>query len=417
MGQALPDQIPRSASRILGSLVPLVLAAFVVKAAMAFFTYGSTDVLIYEADVTKLRRDGGAALYRDGIQTEWCGHPDQRPCPPFNHPPFMIRALEGWASLAEISGLPLRFWLRMTCAVADVGSLVLLARLLRRRWNEAQARVALLWFAASPIAILVSGFHGNTDPILVFFVLLTIVLIEEGRPAWLAGVALGMAMDVKVLPVLLLPAVLLALDGSRRRIEFGVGAAATFLVGSMPLLLEAPALVVTRVFGYRSQSGSWGLSLLALLLGQTPHLAWLGETYARHGTLLSLGLVLGASLWRRPLYRADALFTRAGLVMCLFVSVIPGFGVQYLVWLVPWAVGLGSGPTAAYYIAGTGFLFGYYSATAGAFPWYLANSLERSAWSAKVLGLGLICWVVVCVMAFMHARRLAGWGGASSRAT
>ena len=413
MGQA----ISRSASRILGSLVPLVLAAFVVKAALAFFTYGSTDVLIYEADVIKLRRDGGAALYRDGIQTEWCGHPDQRPCPPFNHPPFMIRALEGWASLAEISGLPLRFWLRVTCAVADVGSLVVLARLLRRRWREAQAGVALLWFAASPIAILVSGFHGNTDPILVFFVLLAIVLIEEGRPAWLAGVALGMAMDVKVLPVLLLPAVLLALDGSRRRIEFCVGAAATFLVGSMPLLLEAPELVVTRVFGYRSQSGSWGLSLLALLLGQNPHLAWLGETYARHGTLLSLGLVLVASLWRRPLHRPDALFTRAGLVMCLFVSVIPGFGVQYLVWLLPWVVGLGSGPTAAYYIAGTGFLFGYYSATAGAFPWYLANSLERFAWSAKVLGLGLICWVVVCVMAFMHAQRLAGRGGESSRAT
>ena len=401
MGQA----IPRSASRILGSLVPLVLAAFVVKAAMAFFTYGSTDVLIYEADVTKLIRDGGAALYRDGIRTEWCGHPDQRPCPPFNHPPFVIRALEGWALLAEISGLPLRFWLRVTCAVADVGSLVVLARLLRRRWKEARAGVALLWFAASPIAIL------------VFFVLLAIVLVEEGRPAWLAGVALGMAMDVKVLPVLLLPAVLLALDGSRRRIEFCVGAAATFLVGSMPLLLEAPELVVTRVFGYRSQSGSWGLSLLALLLGQNPHLAWLGETYARHGTLLSLGLVLAASLWRRPLHRPDALFTRAGLVMCLFVAVIPGFGVQYLVWLVPWVVGLGSGPTAAYYIAGTWFLFGYYSATAGAFPWYLANSLERFAWSAKVLGLGLICWVVVCVMAFMHARRLAERGGESSRAT
>jgi len=417
VGQALPDQISGSASRVPRSLVLLVLAAFVVKAAMAFFTYGSTDVLIYEADLAKLRRDGGAALYRDGIQTEWCGQPDQRPCPPFNHPPFMIRALEGWASLAEISGLPFRFWLRMTCAVADVGSLVLLARLLRRRWTEPQTRVGLLWFAVSPIAILVSGFHGNTDPILVFFVLLAIVLIEEGRPLWLPGVALGMAMDVKVLPALLLPAILLALDGSRRRLEFCVGAAAAFLVASVPLLLEAPELVVTRVFGYRSQSGSWGLSLLALLLGQIPHLAWLGETYARHGTLLSLGLVLGASLWPRPLSRADALFTRAGFVMCLFVSVIPGFGVQYLVWLVPWVVGLGSGPTAAYYIAGTGFLFGYYSATAGAFPWYLANSLERSAWSAKVLGLGLICWVVVCLIAFMHARRLSGRGGDSSRAT
>src|SRR5260370_14589294 len=92
--------------------------------------------------------------------------------------------------------------------------------------------------------------------------------------------------------------------------------------------------------------------------------------------------------------------------MFLFVSVIPGFGVQYLVWLVPWAVGQGPGPRAAYYIAGTAFLFGYYTTAAGTFPWYLANSLERPGWSGTVLGLGLICWVVVCFLAFIYARRL-----------
>lgn len=401
-------------SRIPRSLVLLVLAAFLLKIALAFFTYGSTDVLIYEADLAKVGRDGGVALYRDGIQTEWCGHPEQRPCPPFNHPPFMVHALRGWAFLAEMSGLPFRFWLRVTCAVADLGSLGLLARLLRRRLTESQTRVALLWFAASPIAILISGFHGNTDPILMFFVLLAIDLVEGQRPAWLAGVALGVATDIKVLPVLLAPAVLLSLPGARRRFEFCTGAGLAFLVGSVPFLFAAPEVVVTRVFGYASQFGSWGLSLLAMIFRQTTRLSWLGDVYEHHGKILSLGAVLCASLWPRPYSRRQALFTQSGLVMCLFVSAIPGFGVQYLVWLVPWVVALGSGPTAAYYIAGSAFLFGYYSTAAGKFPWYLANSLERRGWSGRVLGLGLICWIVVCSITFIHAKRLATMQSESS---
>ncbi len=64
-----------------------------------------------------------------------------------SNPPFMIQVLGGWVFLAHASGLPFRFWLRFTCAVADLGSLALLARLLRRRLSGPQARVALLWLS------------------------------------------------------------------------------------------------------------------------------------------------------------------------------------------------------------------------------------------------------------------------------
>lgn len=396
------------------SVVLVAFAAFLLKIAIALTTYGSTDVLIFETDVTKMRRDGGLALYRDGISTEWCGQIEQRACPPFNHPPFMIHVLEGWAFLADISGLPFRFWLRFTCAVADLGSLALLVRLLRRRLSEPQTGVALLWFAASPIAILISGFHGNTDPILMFFVLLAIDLVEGQRPAWLAGIALGVATDIKILPVLLAPAALLSLPGTRRRLEFCAGAGAAFLVGSVPFLFTAPELVVTRVFGYSSQFGSWGLSLLALVLRENTRLSWLGDLYARHGKILSVCLVVGASFWPRPRSRRSALFMQGGFLMFLFVSVIPGFGVQYLVWLVPWVVGLGFGATAAFHVAGTAFLFAYYSTAAGKLPWYFANSLERFAWTGTVLGLGLVCWVVVCSIGFVYFRRLMGVDGRPS---
>jgi hypothetical protein len=38
------------------------VAALVLKTLLALFTYGSTDVLIFEADLVKIAQDGGVAL-------------------------------------------------------------------------------------------------------------------------------------------------------------------------------------------------------------------------------------------------------------------------------------------------------------------------------------------------------------------
>ena len=391
--------------RLARGLAVLASAAFVLKIAIALSTYGSTDALIYEADLMKIRRDGAVALYRDGITTEWCGRAGQRSCPPFIHPPFIIHALEGWGALADISGLPLRFWLRFTCAVADAGSLAVLLCILTRR-RDWQTRVALALFAVSPISILVSGFHANTDPILIFFVLVAIYLIESRRPAWLAGAALGMAMSVKIVPVLLVPAALVALPGIRRRIDLLAGAGAVVLAGSVPVLVAAPQLVITSVVGYGSQSGPWGFSLLALASLHSPHLAWFHDLYARYGKILCVGLVLAASWWPRLRSLPDALIMRAGFLMFLLLSLTPGFGVQYLVWLVPWVVARGVRPTLIYYLAGGAFLCVYYTHASGGVPWDLANTLGRRAWTPTVLGVGLTCWVVVCAITLGYIRAL-----------
>jgi hypothetical protein len=61
---------------------------------LALFTYGATEILIFEADLVKIAQDGGVALYRDGRRTPWCGGPAATL--PSLHPPlFMIHALQG----------------------------------------------------------------------------------------------------------------------------------------------------------------------------------------------------------------------------------------------------------------------------------------------------------------------------------
>jgi hypothetical protein len=389
-------------------LVLAACSALVLKIFIALATYGSTDVLLFEADLATLQQTDGVTLYRDGIRTAWCGNVGQQSCPPFNHPPFVINVLNTWVALAPISGLPFRFWLRVTCALADLGTLVLLANLPRSRLLESRTPASVFILAASPIAILLSGFHGNTDSIMIFFVLLSVYLIETERSPWAAGIALGVAASIKVVPVLLIPAILAFLPGRRRRLEFSASMVVTWLAGAAPVVFLAPELVFTRVFGYKSQVGTWGLSLLAratdVVLGTT----WLASTYEPLGRLLSLGLVFVASVWPRPRPEQGALLLRVGFLMFLLVAAAPGFGVQYLAWLVPWVVAVGLAATLAYYLTGSAFLIAYYTAAAGTFPWFLANSLSRPAWNGTVLGLGFLCWITVCGISLILARRQYG---------
>ena len=52
-----------------------------------------------------------------------------------------------------------------------------------------------------PTSIMISGFHGNTDPLMIALLLLSVYLIEADAPSWIAGATMGLATNVKVVPV------------------------------------------------------------------------------------------------------------------------------------------------------------------------------------------------------------------------
>jgi hypothetical protein len=148
--------------------------ALAAKIVLALNTYGTNDVRAWEGFLAKIRASSGLALYHD-VEA-------------FNHPPSMIYLLRLWGWAADQTGWPFGFWLRLTSSLADVGSLALVWRILARS-PELQLRLSgLLLVALSPVAIMVSGFHGNTDTIMIFFVLLSIDLVDSGQPTWVAGV-------------------------------------------------------------------------------------------------------------------------------------------------------------------------------------------------------------------------------------
>ena len=48
--------------------------------------------------------------------------------------------------------------------------------------------------------------RGASDPVMIFFVVLAVYALERRAPLWLAGAALGMSVNIKVVPLVFWPA-------------------------------------------------------------------------------------------------------------------------------------------------------------------------------------------------------------------
>lgn len=379
-------------------IAAVAAVSFLVKLLLALKTYGTNDVYTYD-QFSFWSRYLGVSLY----------HID----PLFNHPPSMIHLLHALSWLCKVTGVPFSFGLRLPAIIADAANLWLVWKLLEDRGKERTIYWALILLAASPTLILVSGFHGNTDSVVMFFVLLSVYLVEKGQSAWLVGVVFGLAHCVKVYPLIAGPAIFLNLAGWSRKLKFCTAASVVLLAAWSPYFYQDPRIVIGQVFGYRSSYGDWGLSyILDQLTALAPRLTALNSAFNHFGAYISLGLVCLLS-WRMATSGSrPKLFSQVGLVFLLFLSVSSGFGVQYLAWLAPWVVEQGWAAAALFYTTSGVFLFLVYNLWAQGFPWYLADSYNLGTFVGYFDHVQLICWCSLLVVLWLAWKRIAttaGW--------
>lgn len=351
-----------------------------LKLAIAFSTFGTNDVVTWKRFADSIHESGGAWLYRH----------DQL----FNHPPFMVRALSALTWLTQVTGLRFEVVLRLPGIIADAFTLVLAAKI-------AKPTIPIfLLVAFSPVAILVSGFHGNTDPVMVCLVVLAIYLMDEKRSILWSGLAFGMAMNIKVAPVILLPVFVLWAGTTERRVRFLAGAAAIFVIASSPLIFQEIRAILGNVFGYRGLIGIWGLTRIASGFDNiTRHNIFLPGTAAILRFSFMPSLVLLAFLLRR--YRVS-LFEAVAVSMFWFLSISPGFGVQYLSWLVPFSIAMYPPAQIAFAVFGGAFLAAVYNYWSEG-TWYYADAFKMHGWSGWGSVLALFCWATVaaCTSIFL----------------
>ena len=361
----------------------LALAAtvFLVKGYSALVTAGSPDMALWERFLASIRQNGAISTYYSGGLYVF---PGGSYINPFNHPPFIAHYLRFVGGLSDLTGLPFRFWFRLLTSVADIGSALVLYRLLRMsgQFNPA----AFLLYLLAPATIIISGYHGNTDTLMIFFLLLAIYLTQMGRPAWLCGIAFGMALNIKIVPIVAAPAFFFFLPDLRRRVEFVVVACLTFFVGSLPYIIEDPFVIYREVFGYRSIAARWGVTRFLAAFADIHGFGSIFNASVRLGNYVLLAVLTAFSIKMNRKVHKPLLYVQVGTLMFLFMSFTLGYGHNYLSWLDPFAA-LAISSALLYYSA-SGTLLVYI---------YFINDDETTRWMD-------VCWLAVLVCTLLLLR-------------
>ncbi len=362
-------------------ILAVALPVLLLKLWIAARTYGTNDIGHWGDFTAAVRSKGPVGIY--GVRFERSF---------YNHPPLMGYVLWFVNGIQDV-GIPYRFTIRAFSSLADVGSALVLFALLQRRRGVVEASVAGILIAASPLLFVVSGFHGNTDPDFVFLTLLAVYLLVDRRlPAW-SGAAIALAMGIKVVPVVVIPA--LAVYAWRRSprafLQFAGGFAVVFALTWGPALLNQFQAIRTHVIGYNGNGYSlWGFMQIGHWLGDPWWVPVLGGA-GRVLLVLVCALVPAIAVWRRP----DVVQPAVAWAFIVFLGFATTFGVQYLVWPVALGFLVRFGLAAVYDLTAGVVLIEVYDRWSGGLPW---NRAHASAFTTGEKIALLVPWALLLTL-------------------
>jgi hypothetical protein len=283
---------------------------------------------------------------------------------PYNHPPLAgwWLLLNNWVTANTAVSLP--FLIGLPAILADVVAAWLIFTVLSHRRPLWEATAAGVLVGCSPVLVIISGFHGNTDSVFVMFSLLSAwLLADRGRPGW-SGVCFATALSIKIIPIEILPA----------------------------------ALIV---------DGPWGLVNLAWNLEHDELARWL----VLHGRLIP-GLV-SAALAALVVVRTNRnLPASVGMAFGAFVAFSPVFATQYLAWTVAGLYLVDFFGATAFNLSAGLFLFVVYDRWSHGLPWYRAVS---AGYTSPQRDVGMIAWICLLLTLAIGCVRLLSSHGQPAR--
>lgn len=269
--------------------------------------------------------------------------------PYLNNPPLISLVVAELLRLSRLIGVPFPILLRSIGILGEVLSIALVAHVGYLTGGIRHGILLGLIVALNPLSVLVTGYHGHTDGLVGGFVFLSFYLAAIYQQYGLAGFALGLAMNVKLIPLVLWPALFFSIPSARGRFLSTAGLS----VALIPFLVAwwlGGAMFFSRVFGYRSILDYWGLqTFLIIFKSQNPH--WAGffdaiiSFYQQVGPFVILGVVTIVNLtvqlspWQRGAVSFGSMavlaqgfgITYPALAMPLFTVVKPEWAIKYSV--------------------------------------------------------------------------------------
>jgi hypothetical protein len=366
-------------------LIAGIAAGLVIRIVLLLGTFGTTDIVIYSSFARMADQHGVGGSYDRSSYLK--------------NPPLVIALAMQIYRLSERTGLAFGDLFRLVQIFADLGSSLCLLVLARK--VSARPEVLSLLFFLSPATIFISAFHGNADPTMIFLVLLSIALLA-GEKDWsvASGVAVAIAMGLKTVPLLLVPLYCIFLG--RRSWRFLAGFALTAaLIFGIPAAYGGGGLL-RNVFGYRGLGNWWGIvSILTAIQRWTDSAAAqrIAELFIAWSTLVVALLIasLGLILWRRlDQDRQKPLRELLGVIGAAFAAMVflaPGFGVQYLLWSLPFLPFIiGIRQAVAIHALASAFLAIVYTRWSGGLPWWFADSDRPGVTTDLLVYFGWLVW-------------------------
>lgn len=277
--------------------------------------------------------------------------------------------------------------------LADVAITLLLGRL---ALDPDRRRIPLL-YALCPVPILVTGLHGQVEPVSLALGLGALVLARQHRAVG-SGLLLGLAVATKTWPVLLALGPLRETPVRRWwRLALPAAAVVVALLLSIPAFLhDSLSAAIDVLANYRSYTGAWGWTGILTFYGVSRG-GYTGagvDTVQQIGTVLAVVAVAGAVV---GFWRAGAVAVTAAALLA-FLAVTAGFGVQYLLWPVPFVLLLRRR---------TGLVFTVVASLYAAYVYYLVadGTPERPELAAQVQQWASLPVIVAAVAALPWGRR------------
>jgi hypothetical protein len=356
------DSVPAATRRVRVAFV-LVALALLARVALSAVSVGTNDALTFAEFGKDVRLFGLFGAYANN--------------PYLNHPPLVAL----WAAaVVRMTGAPVlpylvaftikadwafAFVFRLPVIAADALACGLLYARWRGRLGRPRAAALAAAFAWAPGAFLVSAYHANTDPLYSALCLLAVWLLEErGAFVW-GGLALGAAINVKIIPGLMIAPLLLTCRSRSDARRFIAGLALAALP-YLPMVLADFPTFYHNVLSYAGFSEAWGFNFFLIHAGRVGALAgpsarWVAAYHA-FGRVILVALVLGWAVLARLRPRWDR-YEVAAVTGVIFMAFSPSFGIQYMV--LPGLMLFAVRPRAAiaYAVASGAFLVWIYART------------------------------------------------------
>lgn len=380
------------------AVLSCALLALAFKLVLSYHVYGSQDVTSWITYADTIREYGTFKIYSL--------------LEPYNHPPLISLILKITHIISLKTHLAFPFVFRMIPILSDLASIFIIWKLLEDR--PARIRVPLCMICClNPVNFLVSGFHGNTDPLFIMLVLLAVHFTRKGS-IFFAGLSYGASLCVKIVPVLLFPLFIFYINREKDKWLFMAVAMALPAAVFLPYLIHDFEHVRHNIFAYNSIPFIWGLQRIATMItfntDLDPALRLLAVKafyfHIAYGRWFLLGIIV---LFSKMFMSKQRLSLTAGVffVFCLFLIITQGFGVQYLSWLSYFAVMITPWTGTLFVLAGGYLLYRvYFCLNSSASPYGVApDLLNPSSNPEQALSLWIWFLVILSLIEFAYNNR------------